>query len=312
MYNRIIANIIGGRQNMKIKTFIISAITLFISLYLIIGYHSLKHIDKNRIDVSKYITLVDEVSENKVQVNWKYVVSIIAVENKNKIKNISDDKIKNTANLFIEKSDNGYKLNSLDNVLNKLNFTDKEKERVNDYIDQLKYFGLTPYRLKEDSKYTKFIEEIKDEAIKNYKEYKILPSITIAQAILESSWGESDLAQIYNNLFGIKADSSWKGEYVTLETFEFYDTKIEDKFRVYSNKNQSIKDHAKFLVDNQRYKKYGVFEAKTYIEQAYALQNAGYSTAEDNSGQKRYAKDLIELIRQYNLQLIDSEIKISD
>ena len=294
---------------MKIKTFIISAITLFISLYLIIGYHSLKHIDKNRIDVSKYITLVDEVSENKVQVNWKYVVSIIAVENKNKIKNISDDKIKNTANLFIEKSDNGYKLNSLDNVLNKLNFTDKEKERVNDYIDQLKYFGLTPYRLKEDSKYTKFIEEIKDEAI---KEYKILPSITIAQAILESSWGESDLAQIYNNLFGIKADSSWKGEYVTLETFEFYDTKIEDKFRVYSNKNQSIKDHAKFLVDNQRYKKYGVFEAKTYIEQAYALQNAGYSTAEDNSGQKRYAKDLIELIRQYNLQLIDSEIKISD
>lgn len=297
---------------MKIKTFIISAITLFISLYLIIGYHSLKHIDKNRIDVSKYITLVDEVSENKVQVNWKYVVSIIAVENKNKIKNISDDKIKNTANLFIEKSDNGYKLNSLDNVLNKLNFTDKEKERVNDYIDQLKYFGLTPYRLKEDSKYTKFIEEIKDEAIKNYKEYKILPSITIAQAILESSWGESDLAQIYNNLFGIKADSSWKGEYVTLETFEFYDTKIEDKFRVYSNKNQSIKDHAKFLVDNQRYKKYGVFEAKTYIEQAHALQNAGYSTAEDNSGQKRYAKDLIELIRQYNLQLIDSEIKISD
>lgn len=297
---------------MKIKTFIISAITLFISLYLIIGYHSLKHIDKNRIDVSKYITLVDEVSENKVQVNWKYVVSIISVENKNKIKNISDDKIKNTANLFIEKSDNGYKLNSLDDVLNKLNFTDKEKERVNDYIDQLKYFGLTPYRLKEDSKYTKFIEEIKDEAIKNYKEYKILPSITIAQAILESSWGESDLAQIYNNLFGIKADSSWKGEYVTLETFEFYDTKIEDKFRVYSNKNQSIKDHAKFLVDNQRYKKYGVFEAKTYIEQAYALQNAGYSTAEDNSGQKRYAKDLIELIRQYNLQLIDSEIKISD
>ena len=297
---------------MKIKTFIISAITLFISLYLIIGYHSLKHIDKNRIDVSKYITLVDEVSENKVQVNWKYVVSIIAVENKNKIKNISDDKIKNTANLFIEKSDNGYKLNSLDNVLNKLNFTDKEKERVNDYIDQLKYFGLTPYRLKEDSKYTKFIEEIKDEAIKNYKEYKILPSITLAQAILASSWGESDLAQIYNNLFGIKADSSWKGEYVTLETFEFYDTKIEDKFRVYSNKNQSIKDHAKFLVDNQRYKKYGVFEAKTYIEQAYALQNAGYSTAEDNSGQKRYAKDLIELIRQYNLQLIDSEIKISD
>lgn len=294
---------------MKIKTFIIGMISLFISLYLIIGYHSLKNIDKNRIDVSKYIKLVDEVSEDKVQVNWKYVVSIIAVENKNKIKNISDDKIKDMANLFIEKSKDCYKLNNLDNVLSKLDLNDKEKQRVNDYIDQLKYFGLTPYRLKEGSKYTKFIEEIKDEAIKNYKAYKILPSITIAQAILESSWGESDLAQIYNNLFGIKADSNWKGEHVTLETLEFYDIKIEDKFRVYSDKSQSIKDHAKFLVDNQRYKKYGVFEAKTYIEQANALQNAGYSTAEDDIGQKRYARDLIELIRQYNLQLIDSQVQ---
>ena len=294
---------------MKIRVFITGAITLFVSLYLIIGYHSLKNIDKNRIDVSKYIELVDKVSENKVQVNWKYVVSIVAVENKNKIKNISDDKIKNIANLFIEKSNDGYKLKSLDVVLNKLNLEDKEKQRVNDYIDQLKYFGLTPYRLNEDSKYTKFIEEIKDEAIKNYKEFKILPSITIAQAILESSWGESNLAKIYNNLFGIKADSSWKGESILLETFEFYDTKIEDKFRVYSDKNQSIKDHAKFLVDNQRYTKYGVFDAKTYIEQANALENAGYSTVEDNNGQKRYAKYLIDLIRQYNLQLIDSQVQ---
>lgn len=294
---------------MKIRVFITGAITLFVSLYLIIGYHSLKNIDKNRIDVSKYIELVDKVSENKVQVNWKYVVSIVAVENKNKIKNISDDKIKNIANLFIEKSNDGYKLKSLDDVLNKLNLEDKEKQRVNEYIDQLKYFGLTPYRLNEDSKYTKFIEEIKDEAIKNYKEFKILPSITIAQAILESSWGESNLAKIYNNLFGIKADSSWKGESILLETFEFYDTKIEDKFRVYSDKNQSIKDHAKFLVDNQRYTKYGVFDAKTYIEQANALENAGYSTVEDNNGQKIYAKYLIDLIRQYNLQLIDSQVQ---
>ena len=82
------------KHNMKIKTFLIGAITFFVSLFLIIGHNSLKHINKHRIDVSKYIELVDEVSENKVQVNWKYVVSIIAVENKNKIKNISDTKIK--------------------------------------------------------------------------------------------------------------------------------------------------------------------------------------------------------------------------
>ena len=294
---------------MKIKTFIIGMISLFISLYLIIGHSSLKHIDKYRIDVSKYINLVDKVSEDKVQVNWKYVVSIIAVQNKNKRKNISDNEIKKTAKLFIEKANDKYILNNLDNVLNKLNFDDKEKERVQDYIKQLKDFGLISSRLNKDSKYNKFIEEIKEQAINNYKKYKILPSITIAQAILESSWGESDLAKTYNNLFGIKADSSWNGKSATLETSEFYNIKIEDKFRVYDNKNESIKDHAQFLMDNPRYKKYGVFESNTYINQANALQNAGYSTAEDESGKKRYASDLIEIIQQYNLQLIDSEIQ---
>ena len=294
---------------MKIKTFIIGMISLFISLYLIIGHSSLKHIDKYRIDVSKYINLVDKVSEDKVQVNWKYVVSIIAVQNKNKRKNISDNEIKKTAKLFIEKANDKYILNNLDNVLNKLNFDDKEKERVKDYTQQLKYYGLISSRLNKDSKYNKFIEEIKEQAINNYKKYKILPSITIAQAILESSWGESDLAKTYNNLFGIKADSSWNGKFATLETSEFYNIKIEDKFRVYDNKNESIKDHAQFLMDNPRYKKYGVFESNTYINQANALQNAGYSTAEDESGKKRYASDLIEIIQQYNLQLIDSEIQ---
>lgn len=294
---------------MKIKTFIIGMVSLFISLYLIIGYNSLKNIDKYKIDISKYINLVDEVSKDKVQVNWKYVVSIISVENKNKIKNICDDKIRNTAKLFIEKSNDKYKLNNLETVLNKLNFDGKEKERVKDYVEQLKYFGLIPFRLNKDSKYTKFIEEIKNQAIKNYKEYKILPSITIAQAILESSWGESDLSKIYNNLFGIKADSTWNGKTAILETSEFYNIKIEDKFRVYDNKNESIKDHAKFLVDNPRYKKYGVFEANTYIKQANALQNAGYSTAEDENGKKIYASNLIQIIQQYNLQLIDSEIQ---
>ena len=294
---------------MKIKTFIISAITLFISLYLIIGYHSLKHIDKNRIDVSKYITLVDEVSENKVQVNWKYVVSIIAVENKNKIKNISDDKIKNTANLFIEKSDNGYKLNSLDNVLNKLNFTDKEKERVNDYIDQLKYFGLTPYRLKEDSKYTKFIEEIKDEAIKNYKEYKILPSITVGQAILESRWGESDLSKNSNNIFGVKADARWNGKVVEVNTSENYDDKIVAKFRKYDSIKDSINDLGKFLTENKRYEESGLFKATHYTTQAQALEDAGYATKKNEDGELIYADILIDLIKKYNLQLLDREVQ---
>ena len=299
---------------MKIKTITIGYIVLFISVVfismnLVIQYQSLIDIDKKSIDVSKYIKLVDEVSDNKAQVNWKYVASIIAVKHKNRLLKISDEEIKNTAELFIEESNNNYKLNNLDNVLEKLNFNSRRKKRVDDYINQLKYFGLTPKRLEKGTKYTKFIDEIKDEAIKNYKEYKILPSITISQAILESSWGESDLAKKYNNLFGIKADIYWKGDYVTLETLEFNDTKINDKFRVYSDKNKSIEDHASFLVKNERYEKGGVFKAKTYIQQANALQNSGYSTDQDSNGEKIYAKNLITLIRQYNLQLIDSQVQ---
>ena len=130
----------------------------------------------------------------------------------------------------------------------------------------------------------KFIDEIKTEAIQNYKDYKILPSITIAQAIIESSWGKSTLAKQYSNLFGIKADAYWKGKSVTLETKEHLDT-------------------------NKRYKNNGVFDAKTYIYQAKALEKAGYSTAKDENGNSIYAARLIELIQQYNLQLIDSEIQ---
>ena len=187
-----------------------------------------------------------------------------------------------------------------------MDFNKREKVRVKKYLEKLEYFGLTPSRLHKDTKYAKFIDEIELSAIENYKKYKILPSITIAQAILESGWGESDLSKKFNNLFGIKADSSWDGEFVTLETLEYNNEKINDKFRKYEEKSQSIDDHGKFLVDNKRYESNGVFEAKTYINQANALEKAGYSTVMDEDGKFIYAELLISLIQQYNLQLIDS------
>ena len=78
-----------------------------------------------------------------------------------------------------------------------------------------------------------FIGRIAPLAVEDMKKTGVLASLTIAQAILESGWGESTLAKNYNNLFGIKADSSWKGESVLLEIFEFYDTKmIPDKVTI--------------------------------------------------------------------------------
>ncbi|GAA0235475.1 glycoside hydrolase family 73 protein [Metaclostridioides mangenotii] len=157
-----------------------------------------------------------------------------------------------------------------------LKFDKREKKLANRYLDDLKGFGTNPDRLHSDSKYMKFINDIKVDSIKNYEEYGILPSITIAQAILESNWGESSLSKNYNNLFGIKADSNWKGQYVTLETLEHKDTMVNSKFRRYDDKGNSIKDHAEFLFKNKRYSENGVFDAKTYIYQANALEKAGY------------------------------------
>ncbi|RDC48549.1 hypothetical protein DVA85_28360, partial [Acinetobacter sp. RIT592] len=121
------------------------------------------------------------------------------------------------------------------------------------------------------------------------------------------NWGESELSSKYNNLFGIKANNSWKGKYVNIETSEYYDQVITDKFRVYKTKSESIQDHAKFLSENPRYKE--VLTKATYIEQAEELQNAGYSTVSDESGNLTYKNLLIEIIQQYNLQLIDSYVQ---
>lgn len=118
----------------------------------------------------------------------------------------------------------------------------------------------------------------------------ILPEIALSQAIIESSTkasdgnfypGTSKLATDGNNLFGIKADKNWKGDFITLPTKEFKDGKwvqTSAKFRKYPSIEDSFKDYVKFLQTNPRYKAAGVFSAKTYQEQAKALQKAGYAT----------------------------------
>lgn len=147
-----------------------------------------------------------------------------------------------------------------------------------------------------------FINSIKDGSIASMKKHGVLASVTMAQAILESAWGKSGLAKNSKNLFGVKADSSWKGAKKSYKTYEYYNgikTLIDDYFRVYNGYAESIEDHALFLVNNSRYKQHGFFSAKDYVGQANALQSAGYATAPN------YAQQLINLIRQYNLNKYD-------
>ena len=105
-----------------------------------------------------------------------------------------------------------------------------------------------------------FIDAVKAGAKAGHEKYGILPSLTIAQAALESGWGKS---HIENNLFGMKAGTSWAGGTATRATREFVNGKwvtIEAKFRAYGSFNESIEDHAKLLGTASRYKK--VVQAK--------------------------------------------------
>lgn len=150
---------------------------------------------------------------------------------------------------------------------------------------------------------TQFIDMVKTGAILSYRKYSVLPSLTIAQAILESGWGKSGLARNANNLFGIKTSTSWRGEKVSLETTEYTRTNkkytIVADFRKYNNIEDSILDHALILM-NDRYAK--VIRTTNYKIACYEVWKAGYAT------EPKYPELLINIIEQYNLNKIDEYV----
>lgn len=146
-------------------------------------------------------------------------------------------------------------------------------------------------------KQSEFIGKVKGGAQESMKNYGILASLTIAQAILESGWGEHAPG---NNLFGIKANG-WKGKTQILTTTEYVNgraVKVKAAFRVYGSWDESIADHAKFLVTNARYK--NLIGEKNYKLACQKIQSDGYATS------PTYAQKLIKLIEQYNLTQYDN------
>ncbi|GMY01754.1 glucosaminidase domain-containing protein [Streptococcus equi] len=145
-----------------------------------------------------------------------------------------------------------------------------------------------------------FLDDIKSAVIAEWHNHKILPSLTAAQAILESGWGKY---APHNALFGIKADSSWSGKSFDTKTQEEYQpgvvTDLVDRFRAYDSWDESILDHGQFLVDNPRY--HAVIGETDYKKACHAIKAAGYATASD------YAELLIQLIEENNLQKWDKE-----
>lgn len=153
-------------------------------------------------------------------------------------------------------------------------------------------FVFTQNYKKQDVVYILKFAEI---AIQEMYKYKIPASITLAQGLLETSGGQSELVKNSNNHFGIKCKNTWKGK-----VYLYSDDEYMECFRKYDSAEDSYRDHSIFLIIRKNYEFLFRFLITDYKSWAYGLKKAGYATNLD------YAKLLIDKIEKYNLYQFDT------
>ncbi len=139
-----------------------------------------------------------------------------------------------------------------------------------------------------------YIATYRDHAISNMMKSGVPASITLAQGILESEFGNSYLARKANNHFGIKCHSGWKGRKVYQD-----DDKRNECFRRYKSASESFDDHSDFLRTRQRYAFLFDLKITDYKGWARGLKKAGYAT------NPSYAGRLIRIIEEHRLHELD-------
>lgn len=143
-----------------------------------------------------------------------------------------------------------------------------------------------------------FLNTIIPMAIRNMQDTKVLASLTIAQAILESGWGLSGLTKVSNNLFGIKGN--YNGSYVDYPTKEWVNGAYVDvvaQFKKYPSWQESIDDHGNLFTRLARYS--NLIGETDYKEVCRKVKEDGYATS------PTYTESLINLIEQYKLYAHD-------
>ena len=146
-----------------------------------------------------------------------------------------------------------------------------------------------------------FIEQIAKYVSKYAYVYGIeVHSPIIAQAILESDWGESELARKYHNYFGLKCGNSWKGKSVNMATKEEYNvgtlTNIRDNFRVYDSMEDGVKGYFRFINTSRYANLKGVKSPEEYIKR---IKFDGYATS------SKYVDNIMRVIRDNKLTRFD-------
>lgn len=139
-----------------------------------------------------------------------------------------------------------------------------------------------------------YIAAYKDDAIKEMYLHKVPACITLAQGMLESGNGNSNLCRNANNHFGIKCHKEWGGE-----TYIMDDDSANECFRKYESVLDSYSDHGMFLFSRSRYSPLFELSITDYKGWCYGLKKAGYAT------DPKYPQRLIDIIERYKLQDLD-------
>lgn len=150
------------------------------------------------------------------------------------------------------------------------------------------------------SKNQEYAQQYADFAMEQMRRYGIPASVTLAQGILESSNGQSRLAQRENNHFGIKATPSWLAEGGKYGLYS--DDKPNEKFCSYDNVGDSYEHHSRFLKENSRYAKCFTLSPDDYKGWTQGIAQAGYATG------GKYAESLQKIIEQNGLQQYDRQV----
>lgn len=145
-----------------------------------------------------------------------------------------------------------------------------------------------------NQRYQQYVDQYKDIAIEQMQRWKIPASITLAQGLLESGAGQSELTRKGNNHFGIKCHG-WGGAAVYHD-----DDQRNDCFRAYASAYDSFEDHSRFLSSGQRYQSLFKLKLTDYKGWAKGLKAAGYAT------NPQYADRLIDIIQCYKLYQYDN------
>ena len=156
------------------------------------------------------------------------------------------------------------------------------------------FFTLHIYSQRPNQAYWNYIETYKDMAQDQMKRHRIPASITLAQGLLESAAGRSELAIKANNHFGIKVGVGWNGPWVVKS-----DDRPDDRFRMYNSVGESYEDHSQFLL-KPRYASLFKLNITDYKGWANGLKQCGYATS------PTYAQQLITIIENYGLHQYDS------